>query len=45
MRMIEKKKLKSKLKVTDVHFAKSKKEKRSKIRTNFDDKQRIVKIC
>ena len=40
-----KKKLKCELKVTNVHFAKNKKEKWSKIRTNFDEKQKTVEVC
>ena len=40
MRIIEKKKLKFELKITSVHFAK----KKSKIRTNRNEKQKIVRI-
>ena len=39
----QKKKLKFELKMTNVHFAKDKK--KSKIRANFNEKQRIVEIC
>ena len=40
----QKKKLKFELKITNVHFAKNEK-KKSKIRANFDEKQKIVEIC
>ena len=39
-----KKKLKFELKITNAHFAKNEK-KKLKIRTNFDEKQKIAKVC